>query len=260
MTGLLILTFIPAAAAVLFWLRLREQRRIIDHLRHQAVDARVHDDADQQRTQLFGTVAHELRSPIAAILGYEELLTEGVFGALDPRAGEALARIRSSARQLLTLTEGMHELSGRVNGHLDIEDVDYARALRNTYHRAAAEADARRVQLEPPAGTVTAIAGSAEPRMLDAILDAACGAALRTSADRTITSSVRVENDAVLFLFENTGIDPEHIEHEPLASGAGLRIAIARQMAERLGGAVRTIRQADGTTIEIRLPRVQSVS
>ena len=39
---------------------------------------------------LFGVVAHELRSPIAAILGYEELLTEGLLGTVDDRAREAL--------------------------------------------------------------------------------------------------------------------------------------------------------------------------
>lgn len=255
MTGLLILTFIPAVAAVLFWLRIREQRRIIEELRAERVRARSAGD-DDAHSQLFGTVAHELRSPIAAILGYEELLAEGVFGTLEPRAEEALARIRSSARQLLTLTEGMQELSGRASASPEFEDVDYGRALQEACARAGAEASARRVRIETPAGIDTGITGRSEAHSLEAILDAVLGAALKTSADRAIEPAVLLEGDTVLFRFGSTGVDAEGIEVEPLASGAGLRFAIARQMAERLGGSVQATPEDDGTTLMIRLPRV----
>jgi signal transduction histidine kinase len=256
MTGLLVLTFIPAAAAILFWLRVREQRRTIDLLRRQIDerDGNTRNEADHN-ARLFGTVAHELRSPIAAILGYEELLAEGVFGDLDPRAAEPLGRIRSSARQLLTLTDGMHELSGHHSGSLDLEEVDHARALRAAYHRASAEADARRVRLEPPRGTDRALLGTGEPRTVDAILDAVCGAALKSSADRAVTPSIEADDALVQYRFDGTGLDPERIRADPLATGAGLRIAIAEHMARRLGGTVRLHSQADSTTIEIALPR-----
>ncbi len=255
MTGLLILTFIPAAAAILFWLRVREQRRTIRELQQEIERCTARDrDVGERNASLFGTLAHELRSPIAAILGYEELLAEGVFGELDVRSSEPLSRIRSSARQLLTLTEGMHELSGRNSGELEVEQVDYARALRAAYHRASSEADARRVRLAPPDGADVPLIGTGEARTLEAILDAACGAALKSSADRTITSSVTADEQLVRYRFENTGLDPDRILLEPLATGAGLRISIARRMAERLGGEIRLHREPTGTTLEIALP------
>lgn len=256
MSGLILLTLLITALAILLWLRVRDQHRTIERLERQLADALAHDrDSDVRNARLFGTVAHELRSPIAAILGYEELLAEGVFGELDARTTEALARIRSSARQLLTLTEGMHELSGREPNELELEDVDHARALRNAYHRAAPEAEARRVRLAAPQGADVAIPGTGEARLLDAILDAACGAALKGSANRTVHSSVAVEESLIRYRLENTGLDPENIAADPLASGAGLRIAIAQRMAQRLGGSVHVARAGDGTTIDVLLPR-----
>ena len=256
MTGLVLLSLLVIAGAIMLGLRVREQRRTIERLEREVAEARAHDhDNDVRHTRLFGTVAHELRSPIAAILGYEELLAEGVFGELDARTTEALARIRSSARQLLTLTEGMHELSGRDNGELELEEVDHARALRNAYHRAAPEAEARRVRLAAPQGADVPIPGTGVARLLDAILDAVCGAALKGSADRTVHSSVAVEESLVRYRLGNTGLDPETIAADPLASGAGLRIAIAQRMTERLGGSVHVARDGDGTAIDVLLPR-----
>lgn len=258
MTGLLILTFIPAAAAVLFWLRVREQRRRIDELTRQlaATDAGT-TQVHERRMMLLGTVAHELRSPIAAILGYEELLSEGVFGPLDPRSAEALMRMRSSARQLLTLTDGMQELSQDTRaGDVEWEPTDFAAALDAALERAAAEADARRVRLAPPDEAPGSVDGESEQRILDALLDAAFGAALKTSAERTVRVTLDVDELAVRYGFHGTGLDRDRVEHQPFATGAGLRIAIARRLAGRLGGTVAIEPAADGsTTIEIVLPR-----
>jgi two-component system cell cycle sensor histidine kinase PleC len=256
MTGLLILTFIPAAAAVLFWLRVREQRRVIQALmRELAASGTNGEQAQHRRATLLGTVAHELRSPIAAILGYEELMSEGVFGPLDPRAAEALARIHSSARQLLTLTDGMQELAQESpTNDVEWEHTDFAAALGAALERAAGEAEARRVQLIRT-DDETELTGESERRTLEAILDAACGAALKTSAERTVRASIVADDGAVHYRFDDTGLNPEQIEHEPFASGAGLRVAIARRLAARIGGTV-ALRQADGnTTIDITIPR-----
>lgn len=257
MTGLLILTFIPAAAAVLFWLRVREQRRRIAELTQQLASSDMGGkQAHERRIAMLGTVAHELRSPIAAILGYEELMSEGVFGPLDGRSTEALARIRSSARQLLTLTDGMQELAqDSEQADTTFEPVDFAAALADALVRADGEAEARRVQLVPVAAN-SPVHGYSERRILDGVLDAACGAALKTSAERTLRVRIASDDETVRYRIEGTGMEPGRLEQEPFASGAGLRIAIARRLASRLAGTVAMVPAEDGTTtLEITLPR-----
>ncbi len=208
-------------------------------------------------TQLFGIVAHELRSPIAAILGYEELLSEGLLGQVDDRAREALARIRSSARQLLTLTEGMQELSGRAAPEPVTEPLDHAALLRGMCERAAPEAEARRVTLDTAHVPDDTLPGTGDPQAIDVMLDAACGAALKTSAGRQVRPTVAAGDGRVVYRLANTGLDPAVLEQSVIASGAALRLRIAHGFALRMGGTlhVRPEPGRDGTTIEIALPQ-----
>ncbi|HEU5210005.1 MAG TPA: HAMP domain-containing sensor histidine kinase [Longimicrobiales bacterium] len=205
-------------------------------------------------TTLFGIVAHELRSPIAAILGYEELLAEGLLGTIDDRAREALARIRSSARQLLTLTEGMQELSGRESAAPHPEDVDHAELLRASLGRAASEAQARRVTLDLSRVQGVAVPGRTDPQALEHVLDAALGAALKTSTGRNLTPALEGDETAVTYWIRNTGMDATTLER--IDSGAALRMRIASGMARRLGGDIRLIEEEDGTTVAITIPAV----
>lgn len=240
MTGLLILTFIPAAAAFLFWLRVREQRREIDALRARLAGAPpAVSTAIASEQDLFGTLAHELRSPIAAILGYEELLSEGVLGPLDARTAEALGRIRSSALQLLALTDGMHVLSGRDSGTPDLGPLDFSAALADARMRATGDAQARRITFDEDGGDAAAITGQGNRGTVDAILDAVLGAALKCSSERTLRTTLDRAGDRVRIRVHNTGIAADALEDQPLATGVGLRLMIAREMARRLGGDVR---------------------
>ena len=40
---------------------------------------------NERFTEMLGVLAHEMRTPIAAILGYQELLSDGIFGEIEQR-------------------------------------------------------------------------------------------------------------------------------------------------------------------------------
>jgi len=203
---------------------------------------------------LFGIVAHELRSPIAAILGYEELIAEGLLGDVDDRVLEALARIRSSARQLLTLTEGMNELAGRTGATPNVQDIDHTALLRAALERAAAEAEARRVTLDLSQVPERELRGRADPDTLEHILDAVLGAALKSATGRTLTPALVADDADVVYRITGTGIDPDMIESGRIDSGSALRMRIASGMAARLGGSVRLVAREGDTSVEIIIP------
>ena len=60
---------------------------------------------------LIGVLGHELRTPLAAILGYQELLADGLYGELNDRQREPVNRIQQSAQQLIHLLDGLQELA-----------------------------------------------------------------------------------------------------------------------------------------------------
>jgi len=57
--------------------------------------------ASEMKTQLLANVSHDMRTPLGAILGYTEMLNEGVFEPLNPQQAEATRAIAASSQRLL---------------------------------------------------------------------------------------------------------------------------------------------------------------
>ena len=80
-------------------------------------------EVDQVKDRFVSSVSHELRTPITNIVGYLELLMDGVYG--DPNADQAraMSRIEMNSRRLLTLIDDLLTLSS-------IETLDQPRELK----------------------------------------------------------------------------------------------------------------------------------
>ena len=73
------------------------------------VDITERDQAERQRQEFTANVSHELKTPLTSIMGYAEIMENGIVKAEDiaPFAG----KIRAEARRLLTLIEDIIRLS-----------------------------------------------------------------------------------------------------------------------------------------------------
>ena len=52
------------------------------------------------KDEFVSTVSHELRTPLSAILGYAEMLENGVYGPISPKQEKPTARIITNANSL----------------------------------------------------------------------------------------------------------------------------------------------------------------
>ena len=77
--------------------------------------------ADLHKTQFFANMSHELRTPLNAVLGYSELLADGLYGALSERASEALERIQINGRHLLSLINDVLDFTKIEAGSLTLD-------------------------------------------------------------------------------------------------------------------------------------------
>jgi PAS domain S-box-containing protein len=68
-------------------------------------------EVDQVKDRFVSSVSHELRTPITNIVGYLELLLEGVYGEPTIAQAEAMSRIELNSRRLLTLIDDLLTLS-----------------------------------------------------------------------------------------------------------------------------------------------------
>jgi PAS domain S-box-containing protein len=58
-------------------------------------------ESNRFKTQLINNVSHDMRTPLAAIMGFSDMLIAGFFGEMKPEQANAMDEIQDSANQLL---------------------------------------------------------------------------------------------------------------------------------------------------------------
>jgi PAS domain S-box-containing protein len=91
--------------------RVRSQEALVAALEAERSAVARLKEVDKVKDAFVSTVSHELRTPITNIVGYVELLQDGVYG--DPTAEQvtALDRVEQNSERLLTLIEDLLTLS-----------------------------------------------------------------------------------------------------------------------------------------------------
>jgi signal transduction histidine kinase len=108
-------------------------QRLLASIAHHTVlaldNARLVDElraASTLKSEFIGTMSHELRSPLNAIIGYTDLLRDEAAAASDPQAtarGETLARVRFYALQLLEMIQATLDASRLEAGRLPLHNT-----------------------------------------------------------------------------------------------------------------------------------------
>jgi len=84
--------------------------------------------AARLKDEFLAAMSHELRTPLNAVLGFSEVLLDGVHGELNEKQVRALGNIQDSGRHLLSLINDILDLSkieaGKERLHLDTVPVD----------------------------------------------------------------------------------------------------------------------------------------
>src|SRR5215210_7662797 len=84
----------------------QQARAHAERARSEAETARAEAErANTSKTDFLAVMSHELRTPLTAIMGYEELLSDGITGPVTELQRQQLGRINASARHLLGLID-----------------------------------------------------------------------------------------------------------------------------------------------------------
>jgi signal transduction histidine kinase len=114
-------------------------------------------EVDGLKSAFLATVSHELRTPLTSIIGYSEMLVEGLAGEMKPEQLEFVGTIHEKGEQLLSLITGLLDQGKLESGTMRmvmvpvrIEGVLYE--VASTLTPTARKKDVR-LELDIPAGT-----------------------------------------------------------------------------------------------------------
>ncbi len=92
-------------------------------------------ELDHLKSNFLATVSHELRTPLTSIIGYSEMLSEGLAGALNAEQDEYVRTILEKGESLLSLIGSILDVTkieaGRV--HLMPAPTDLAEVVRQSF-------------------------------------------------------------------------------------------------------------------------------
>lgn len=87
--------------------------RLYEQTREQAIEL---EKSNKIKDEFLGVMSHELRTPINIIMNYTEVLRMGAFGEITPEQLKGTEKIRSQAGHLLTLINGILEITKLESG------------------------------------------------------------------------------------------------------------------------------------------------
>jgi signal transduction histidine kinase len=220
---------------------------------------------ERARREFIANASHELRTPIFALGGHLELLTDEDMD--DATRREFLLEMRLQVERLTKLATDLLDLSrldaGRL--HVELAPVDLAEIADSLISEFSGVGRGHDHVLTNQAaeGTV-ALADEERVRQIGRILVE--NAILHTPPGTTVRLATTESDDGVALRVENDGpgIAPEDQQHvferfyrgqDVATSGSGLGLAIAQELAAVMGGAIDLESRPGRTVFVVKLPR-----
>jgi signal transduction histidine kinase len=231
------------------------------------------DSSEQSRRRLFADIAHELRTPLSVIEGTVDAMLDGVY---EPNP-DNLNSIKEETEVLTRLVAELRDLTLAESGHLklQIEPTNLAELVQRRVSQAEVIAQEKNITLNTEIAEnlpQIEVDGRRIEQVVANLLDNALN---HTPSGGTVTIAVSPDKDGILVSVSDMGegIPAEHLPYiferfykvddarSRKTGGAGLGLAIAKQMVELHGGRIWVESEVGkGSKFSFILPGTRQVS
>lgn len=256
--------------------RLHEAMELLKAAQRKLLDQAQKPMPEDRRTtsDVVANAAHELRTPLHAIIGFSELIRDEAHGPhKDPRYGEYAVDIHQAATHMLALVEGTLDLARAEAGAelLDIRDIDIGRTVQDSARMLRQLAEGTGITLDIKVPDVPLRIRTDPEKIRQIVLNLASNAIKFTPRGGRVMVEVAGLDDggAVILVIRDTGIGIAHQDlatamkpfgqvrqpDKPHPKGSGLGLPLTRRFVEMLGGALDISSvPGKGTVVSVRLP------
>jgi signal transduction histidine kinase len=214
--------------------------------------SRALEIASGHKSEFLASMSHELRTPLNAVIGFSDVLLEGMFGELNERQGEYVRDIRDSGRHLLDLINEILDLSKVEAGRMELEPAELSlpelleQGLALVRERAARQGLTVTLEVGDGVGTVWAD----EVKLKQVVVNLVTNAVKFTPEGGRVDVDARVVADEVVVTVRDTGIgiapeDQARVfeafqrgDRQASVEGTGLGLTLSKRFVELHGGRV----------------------
>jgi PAS domain S-box-containing protein len=228
-------------------------------------------EVDRMKSTFVSIASHELRAPLNSILGYTEMLKEGVFGALTDEQQVAVKRVLANTNQMMSLANNLLDQARMEAGQLSLTMTTFSPAslidgvrdmMEITAHTKSLDLTSHVADDVPPA-----ITGDFQ-RLQQILVNLTSNAVKFTDEGSVALRAYMLDPDHWALAISDTGCgiseEGQKIIFEPFRrgeevahkyGGAGLGLSIAKQLVELMGGEIQLESEVGkGSTFTVVLP------
>ncbi len=233
-------------------------------------DVTAQRKAEARRLDFYSMIAHDLRSPLSALLLRTQLISRGQRGPLTPELRRDVQRMEENLRSMMAMINDFLDLARMESGgyRLRKEPVVLDALAEKTVDELLLVSEASRVRLGlKKANTPVTVLGD-EQRLGQVLVNLLGNAIKFTPPGGLVTVAIDDEGGHARLSVSDTGpgISPDALpklfqrytraidaEHE--VAGTGLGLLIVREIVEAHGGRVSVRSQVgEGSTFTVELP------
>lgn len=219
--------------------------------------------SEEQRRRLLADVSHELRTPLSVVQGNLEAMVDGVH----PPDEDHLLAILDETKVLSRLIEDLRTLSLAESGALALhrEPTDLGALAKETISSFAARAAESGIALDATTPADLPLADTDPVRAREILENLVANALRYTPRGGRVTVGASAADGQIAFVVSDTGVGIpadvlgrifDRFYKSAESRGAGLGLAIAKQLVEAHGGTIGAKSVVGrGTEVRFTLPR-----
>jgi signal transduction histidine kinase len=240
-------------------------------------------ELDRLKSAFLATVSHELRTPLTSIIGYSEMLAEGLAGALNDEQVDYVRTIMEKGETLLKLISSILDISqieaGKVR--LNFEPMDPVELINSSASSLKPQAQKKGVVLEAKLPARMVQVNGDRDRLRQVVVNLLTNAVKFTPKGGRVTLTLTdvshqpdLNCDGFRVIVEDSGVGIPADQFDKIFNsfyqvdssstreygGAGLGLAIVKSFVEGHGGIVRVASEmGHGSRFTLILPVVPSL-
>jgi signal transduction histidine kinase len=208
------------------------------------------EDIDRQKSKFVDHISYQLRTPLATIIGFSEMLDNQMFGMLNDRQKDYIASILSASHHLRDLINDIIDLAVIDAGKMELEpsDIDIRDLLENAATYAALKAEDTQVALAVDCPKDIGVLRADAKRLKQVLFNLLSNAFAYTGAGGRVSLGADRAPGLVRIWIADTGrgVSPEDqakafdpFESRGPSAGAGIGLSLVQRFVSLHGGWVR---------------------
>lgn len=254
---------LPDGATLVHFLNVTDSREREKELKERNA---LLEDIDRQKSKFVDHVSYQLRTPLATIVGFAEMMENQMFGVLNDRQQDYIASILTASHHLRDLITDIIDLAAIDAGKLSIDqgEINIRDLLENAATYAALKAEDTQVQLKVECPKDIGSIAADEKRLKQVLFNLLSNAFAYTPASGSVILGADRAPGLVRLWVQDSGrgVSPEDqpkafdpFESRGPSAGAGIGLALVKRFVDLHGGWVRMESAPDeGTRVTCYLP------